>query len=435
MKALAVLGSTGSIGEQTLDVAARESARLEVTALAAGRSLDRLCEQAARWRPRHVALEQASNPVAARDQLRAAAPGADVEVGPGSAARLAERCGAPLVVNGIVGAAGLAASLAALRRGARLALANKETLVIGADLVAPLLRRAGPAAPAKASNPVLRRGAAELVPIDSEHSAALQCLQGRPAAEVARLTLTASGGPLPTHPDWRRATPAEVLAHPVWAMGPRITTDSATLFNKGLELIEAHALFGLGWDQLDAVIQPRAVLHAIASFRDGSLVAQAAHADMRLPIQLALSWPERWGEAVPPLPVTALAGLEIHAIEPRDHPAFACALAAGRAGGTAPCVVNAADEVAVHAFLEGAIALGRVPEVLEAVLEAHRVEPVESYEQLRAVDAWAREAAQRAIAHPAGHAAGRTAGRAAGRAAGHAAGGAAGHPPKAGDFQ
>ena len=377
-----MLGSTGSIGEQTLDVAAREPARLRVSALAAGRSLDRLCEQAARWQPRHLALETAADATAARAQLRAAAPGADVDVGPGAAARLAARCGAPLVVNGIVGAAGLAASLAVLERGARLALANKETLVIGSDLVTPLLGHNG----------------AQLVPIDSEHSAALQCLQGRPAAEVARLTLTASGGPLRGHPDWRRASPAEVLAHPVWAMGPRITTDSATLFNKGLELIEARALFGLDWDQLDAVIQPRAVLHAIVAFRDGSLVAQAAHADMRLPIQLALSWPERWGEAVPPLPVTALAGLEIEPIEPARHPAYACALAAGRAGGTAPCVVNAADEVAVHAFLEGAIALGRVPEVLEQVLAEHRVERVESFEQLRDVDARAREAARRVIA-------------------------------------
>jgi len=418
---LAVLGSTGSIGEQTLDVAARESARLRVTALAAGRSLDRLCEQAARWQPRHLALEHAENAAAAREQLLAAAPGADVDVGPGAAARLAARCGAPLVVNGIVGAAGLAASLATLERGARLALANKETLVIGADLVAALLHR--PVEPLAAEEPAhatqqgsgmhvaLQRGAhlvlprseaervpkAELVPIDSEHSAALQCLQGRPAAEVARLTLTASGGPLRGHPDWRRATPAEVLAHPVWAMGPRITTDSATLFNKGLELIEARALFGLDWDQLDAVIQPRAVLHAIVAFRDGSLVAQAARADMRLPIQLALSWPERWGEAVPPLPPSALAGLEIEPLDPAAHPAFACALAAGRSGGTAPCVVNAADEVAVHAFLEGTIALGRIPEVLETVLAAHRVERVESLEQLRGVDAWAREAARRAI--------------------------------------
>jgi 1-deoxy-D-xylulose-5-phosphate reductoisomerase len=200
-------------------------------------------------------------------------------VGEGAAARLAARCGSDVVVNGIVGAAGLAASLATLDRGACLALANKETLVIGAPLVQASLARHG----------------GSMLPIDSEHSAAMQCLLGRPAAEIARLTLTASGGPLRTHPDWRRATPAEVLAHPVWAMGPRITTDSATLFNKGLEILEAAALFGLGFDQLDAVIQPGAVLHAIVTFRDGSLVAQAAHPDMRLPIQLALSWPERWG--------------------------------------------------------------------------------------------------------------------------------------------
>ncbi len=380
-RTLAVLGSTGSIGEQTLDVAARDHERLEVVALAAGRALERLCEQAARWQPRHVALEHAADPARARDQLRLAAPSADIEVGAGAGARLAARCGARFVVNGIVGAAGLAASLATLDRGATLALANKETLVIGAALVHAALQRAG----------------GTLLPIDSEHSAALQCLLGRPASEIARLTLTASGGPLRTHPDWRRATPAEVLAHPVWAMGPRITTDSATLFNKGLELIEAQALFGLGWDQLDAVIQPRAVLHAIVTFRDGSLIAQAAHADMRLPIQLALSWPERWGEAVPALPVTALAGLEIIPIETGQFPAFDLAVAAGRDGGTAPCALNAADEVAVQAFLDGAMVLGRVPEVLERVLAEHTPAPVESFEQLRAVDAWARDAARRAV--------------------------------------
>lgn len=380
-RTLAVLGSTGSIGEQTLDVAAREHERVRVVALAAGRSLERLCEQAARWQPQAIALEQADDASAARERLAAAAPGADIEVGEGAAARLAARCGSDVVVNGIVGAAGLAASLATLERGACLALANKETLVIGAPLVADLLQRAG----------------GSMLPIDSEHSAALQCLLGRPAAEVAKLTLTASGGPLRTHPDWRRATPAEVLAHPVWAMGPRITTDSATLFNKGLEILEAHALFGLGFDQLDAVIQPRAVLHAIVTFRDGSLIAQAAHPDMRLPIQLALSWPERWGEAVPALPVTALAGLEITPIEAGRFPAFDLALAAGRTGGTAPCMLNAADEVAVRAFLDGVIALGQVPEVIARVLDQLPVERVESFEQLRAVDARAREAARRAV--------------------------------------
>jgi len=380
-RALAILGSTGSIGEQALQVAEREPGRLRVAALAAGRSLERLSEQAARWRPSHVALEQAEDARRARAQLQAACPGAEVEVGAGAAARLAARCGAPLVLNGIVGAAGLAASLAALERGARLALANKETLVVGSPLVHAALARHG----------------GELLPVDSEHSAAMQCLHGRPPAEVARLTLTASGGPLRRHPDWRTATAEEVLAHPVWAMGPRITTDSATLFNKGLEILEARALFGLEWDQLDAVIHPRAVLHAIVTFRDGSLVAQAAHADMRLPIQLALSWPERWGEAVPALPVTALAALELEPLDPARYPAYACALAAGRAGGTAPCALNAADEVAVRAFLDGRMALGRVPEVLERVLAAHTPEPVTSLEQLRAVDAWARAEAGRAV--------------------------------------
>ena len=375
---LAVLGSTGSIGEQSLAVAAAERGRLRVTALAAGRSLARLCAQAREWRPRFLALESADDPGAARRELAAAAPGADVFVGPGAAARVAAECGAPLVVNGIVGAAGLEASLAVLERGARLALANKETLVVGG----PLVREA------------LARGGGELIPVDSEHSAALQCLLGRPPAEIAKLTITASGGALRDHPDWRRATRDEVLSHPVWAMGPRITTDSATLFNKGLEVIEAHWLFDLEWERIDAVIHPQTIVHAIVTFTDGSLVAQVARADMKLPIQLALSWPVRWGEATAPLGPLDLANLSFEPIDPAGFPAYACALSAGRAGGTAPCALNAADEVAVQAFLDGAIALGRLPGILADVLERHRVARVESLAQLREVDAWAREAAR-----------------------------------------
>lgn len=380
-RTLAVLGSTGSIGVQTLDVAARECERLEVVALAAGRSLEALCAQAAQWRPSHLALEHAADPAAAKRALAEAAPGAHVEVGEGSAARLAAACGAGLVVNGIVGAAGLPASLATLDRGARLALANKESMVVGGPLVRASLARAG----------------GTLLPVDSEHSAALQCLLGRTPAEVAKLTLTASGGPLRKHPDWRRATRAEVLAHPVWAMGARITTDSATLFNKGLEIIEAHFLFDLPYEKLDAVIHPNAMVHALATFTDGSLMAQVARADMRLPIQLALSWPERWGESVAPVTALALVGLEFEAIAPGRFPMFELALAAGRTGGTAPCVLNAADEVAVQAFLDGAIALGELPGVLARVLEQHTVQPVESLEQLREADAWAREAARAAV--------------------------------------
>ncbi|MBI5708693.1 MAG: 1-deoxy-D-xylulose-5-phosphate reductoisomerase [Candidatus Eisenbacteria bacterium] len=374
---LAVLGSTGSIGRQALEVAARERGRVEIAALAAGGALEELCAQARAWRPRALALERAADPARARAGLAAAAPGAAVWVGEGAAARLAAECGADTVLNGIVGAAGLAPSLASLARGARLALANKETLVVGGDLVRRALARGG-----------------ELSPVDSEHSAALQCLGDRPVEEVARLTLTASGGPLRRHPDWRRATRAEVLAHPVWSMGPRITVDSALLFNKGLELIEARWLFDLPWEKLDAVLHPQALVHALVAFRDGSTVLQAAAADMRLPVQLALSWPERWGEAVAPLAAGALAGLSFEALAPGRYPAFDLALAAGCAGGTAPCVLNAADEVAVRAFLDGQIGLGQVPDVVARVLSQHAAEPVESLEQLVGVDAWARGAAR-----------------------------------------
>lgn len=377
-RTLAVLGSTGSIGVQTLDVVEREHERLDVVALAAGSALDALAGQCARWRPKWVALERASDVDSARARLAAAAPGAEIRVGSGSAAWLTRESDSSDVVNGIVGAAGLAISLAALSRGARLALANKETLVIGASLVAE----------------AIARGGGTLQPIDSEHSAAQQCLLGRSPHEVHRMTLTASGGPLLRHPDWRRATRAEVLSHPVWSMGARITTDSATMVNKGLEILEARALFALEWDQLDAVVHPQAVLHAMVSFRDGSMIAQAAHADMRLPIQLALSWPERWSEAVTPVAPTALAGLSFEPIDPERFPAYGVVLAAGRAGGTAPCVINAVDEVAVQAFLEGAIPLGELPALLEQVLESHRVETVTSQEQLLDVDSWARAEAR-----------------------------------------
>jgi 1-deoxy-D-xylulose-5-phosphate reductoisomerase len=377
---LVILGSTGSIGVQALEVAAAHAQRLEVVGLSAAHSLERLCEQALRWKPRALALEHADDPAAARERLAEASPGARLFVGAGASASLVAETEAHVVVNGIVGAVGLAASLAALERGLRLALANKETLVVGGPLVRAALARGG-----------------ELLPIDSEHSAALQCMGGRPAAEVAKLTLTASGGALRDHPDWRAATRDQVLAHPVWAMGRRITVDSALLFNKGLELIEAHWLFDLGWERLDAVLHPETRIHALVAFTDGSLVAQAAAADMRLPIQLALSWPEHWiGPIDPPAPAT-LGGLTFAPIVPGRHPAFDLALAAGRAGGTAPCAVNAADEVAVEAFLAGRLALGAVPEVIAEVMERHAVEPIASLAQLVEVDARARDVARACV--------------------------------------
>ena len=382
MKRLTVLGSTGSIGHQALEVADRHRDRVRVTALATGRDLEELCRQARAWQPELLGLERASDPTRAGEALKRACPSARVVVGSGAAALVAGEAECDLVVNGIVGAAGLSPSLRALEAGRRLALANKETLVIG-----------GPLVRAK-----LRAGGGELIPVDSEHSAALQCLGGRPPAEVTRLVLTASGGPLRNRADWREATRDEVLSHPVWSMGPRITVDSALLFNKGLELIEAHWLFGLSWEQLEAVLHPQAHVHAWAEFVDGSVVAQAATPDMRLPIQLALSWPERWPDPTLPRPRLPLAGLDFSPLERGRHPAFDLAVAAGKAGGTAPCALNAADEVAVEAFLEGAISLGQVPEVIAAVMEAHRVEPVESLAQLLRVDEWARaEARGRAV--------------------------------------
>jgi 1-deoxy-D-xylulose-5-phosphate reductoisomerase len=373
---LLVLGATGSIGAQALEVAAVHRDRLTVAGLAAGSSLEGLVEAARRLpagTPPALALERADDPAAARATLGAAIPGARVHVGPGAACRMIAETECDTVVNGIVGAAGLEASLATLARGARLALANKESLVVGGPLVRAALAKGG-----------------TLVPVDSEHSAAMLCLGGRPASEVAKLTLTASGGALRDHPDWRRATRDQVLAHPVWAMGNRITVDSATLFNKGLELIEARWLFDLGWDRLEAVIHREAKIHALAAFHDGSVVAQAAAADMRLPIQLALSWPEHWPGLTRPLAPAELGGLTFAPIVAGRHPAFDLALAAGRAGGTAPCALNAADEAAVAGFLAGRWPLGAVPDLIARVMDAHRPEPVDSLDQLRAVDAWAR---------------------------------------------
>jgi 1-deoxy-D-xylulose-5-phosphate reductoisomerase len=234
----------------------------------------------------------------------------------------------------------------------------------------------------------------ELIPVDSEHSGAMQCLADRPASDVQRLVLTASGGALRHHPDWRRASPSEVLAHPVWSMGRRITVDSAVLVNKAFELIEARWLFGLEWRQLEAWLHPQAMVHALVTFTDGSTVAQAARPDMRLPIQLALSWPERWSEAATPLDARELSALSFEPLVAGRYPAYDLAVAAGHQGGTAPCVLNAADEEAVEMFLAGRITLGAVPQVLERVLEAHSVQPVESLAQLRELDAWARAEAR-----------------------------------------
>jgi 1-deoxy-D-xylulose-5-phosphate reductoisomerase len=282
------------------------------------------------------------------------------------------------VLHGVSGAAGLPATLAAVDAGNTLALANKESLVLAGDLVDARARRSGCA----------------IVPVDSEHAGLFQCLLGlaHPAA-FRRLVLTASGGPLRGRPDWADATPEEVLAHPVWAMGPRITVDSALLVNKGFEVIEARALFGVPLVAVDVVVHPQAIVHALVEGADHSSIAQLSLPDMKLPIQYALAWPERLDAPLPPLDWTRAGRLEFEPLVPGRHPAFDLVLQAAARGGTLPATLNAADEVLVHAFLAGAIRLGDVPVLLAACLAAATVEPADSLAAIERADAAARDAA------------------------------------------
>jgi len=346
---VAILGSTGSIGEQALDVVAAVPDRFRVVALAAQRSAAALAEQARRFRPAVVALADPARAGSLRRELPA---GVRLETGPEAVAALAAADGADVVLNAVCGSVGLAPTLAALDAGRRLALANKESLIVGGELVT------GRAKPG------------QIVPVDSEHSGLAQCLRAGGAGEVSRLVLTASGGPFRGWPRDRLAgvTAAQALAHPTWSMGPVITVNSATLMNKGLEVIEAHLLFGVPYERVDVVVHPQSVVHAMVEFRDGSTIAQLSMPDMRLPIGLALGWPERstlpvgridWSR---PTPLT---------FEPVDHEAFpllGLAVAAGRRGGTAPAVLNAANEEAVAAFLAGRLPFGAIAELVGAVL-------------------------------------------------------------------
>ncbi len=375
---IAVLGSTGSIGRQTLDIAARYPDRLRIVALAANRSGELLAAQARELDVRCVAV--CDPPCAPRaDDLP---DGAYCGTGPEAVVALASFDEVDVVVNALVGAAGLRASEAALRAGKRLALANKESLVVGGDLLMPL------AAPG------------QLIPVDSEHSAIFQCLLGESGASVARLWLTASGGPFR---GWDRSALAAVtveqaLAHPRWTMGPKITIDSATLMNKGLETIEAHHLFGVGYDRISIVVHAQSTVHSLVEFSDGSVKGHLGVADMRVPIQYALSHPDRWDAPVPPLELTTLGSLTFEAPDLETFRCLALALHAGRTGGTLPAAMNAANEVAVAAFLAGRLGFTGIDSVVETVMNEHGTERVESFEQLERVDAQSRRRAGELVA-------------------------------------
>ncbi len=387
---VALLGSTGSIGTQTLDVARCHPDKVQIVAIAAGRRADEALAQAEEFGVRTVAL--GSEPAGF-----SAPAGIDVAFGAQAVADLVRLGEVDVVVNALVGAVGLRASYETLRAGKVLALANKESLVVGGDLIMPLAaevdvqRRAAGLAPAFGPS-----GA--LMPIDSEHGAIYQCLIGESSREVARLWVTASGGPFrgKTRDELRDITAAQALAHPTWNMGPKITIDSSTLMNKGLEVIEAHHLFGMPYDRISVVVQPQSAIHSMVEFSDGSVKAHLGTTDMRIPIQYALSYPERWDAPVAPLDFTRLGSLEFAAADTDTFRCLALARAAGEQGGTLPCVMNAANEVAVAAFLAGQSSYLGIAECVEAVMDAHASQAVESVDQLLEVDAWARqEAAQR----------------------------------------
>ncbi|MGH8936413.1 MAG: 1-deoxy-D-xylulose-5-phosphate reductoisomerase [Acidimicrobiia bacterium] len=376
MRPLVVLGATGSIGRQTLDVARRLG--LLVEGLAARRGSEELAEGAREFPESQVA---ASSPTIEERNRFVEEFGERARFGPEGVESLAARSGVT-VVNGVVGAAGLVASVAALRAGNRLALANKESLVAGG----PVVSRA------------LAEGGGELIPVDSEHSALFQCLVGEDPAGVHRLILTASGGPFrgsrPGELD--EVTVEEALTHPTWKMGPRITIDSATLLNKGFEVIEAHHLFGMSYDQIEVVIHPESVVHSLVEFADGSLKAHLGEPDMRVPIQYAITHPERAPGMMGPF---SLAGRTLTFEEPdlEAFPALGLAYQAGRAGGSAPTVLNAADEMAVQAFLERRLSFPGILRVLERSLERIPPRPLEDVADVQEVDREARAVARELI--------------------------------------
>src|SRR5207302_1741533 len=343
MRSVAVLGSTGSIGTQALEVARRHPDRFRIAALAAGnRRLDLLVGQIREFMPPMVAVadEDGAEEVSRRlGHLK----GVEILAGEDAAETVARGSDADMVLNAMVGAVGLGPSLAALQSGKLLALANKESLIVGGELMMDLVK-----------------GEPErLIPVDSEHSALAQCLRGERREDVRRVVITASGGPFR---EWSReelskASVKEALAHPTWTMGPKITIDSATLMNKGLEVIEAHYLFGLDYRLIDVVVHPESVIHGIAEFADGSMMAQMAAADMRLPIQLALAFPDRLGAGIRGLDLAEIGRLTFEALDREAFPAVDLAYRAGRMGRTYPAALNAANEVAVMAFLNGKVRL------------------------------------------------------------------------------
>ena len=376
---LLILGSTGSIGTQALDIVAR-SEDLELVGLSAERSWEALVTQAREHGVSRIAL---ADPVAGARAAEAWTAG-EVLVGPEGLVRLVIESGADLVLNALVGSAGLGPTVATLGEGIDLALANKESLVVGGELVTQLAEATG----------------ARILPVDSEHSALFQLVGGEAPGTIERLVLTASGGPFRgrSRAELEDVTVEEALAHPTWAMGGKITIDSATLMNKGLELIEAHHLFGTPYDHIDVVVHPQSIVHSYVTLCDGAALAHLGHPDMRVPIAYALHHPERQDVPVRPLELAEVGALTFEPVDVEAFPCLRLAREAAAAGGTAPCVLNAANEVAVHAFLDERLSFLGIAAVVEATLERLPAAPVRAFESLYEADRAAREVATGLVA-------------------------------------
>jgi 1-deoxy-D-xylulose-5-phosphate reductoisomerase len=372
VRRILIVGSTGSIGTQALDVIERNP-ELEVAGLAADSSWELLGEQAKEHGVSRVAL-------ADPDAAARASEHSEVEVlaGPEGLVELITDTDCDLVLNALVGSAGLGPTVAALGEGIDLALANKESLVVGGELVTTLAEATG----------------AQLLPVDSEHSALFQLIAGEPPGTVDRLVLTASGGPFRGRTELDSVTREEALAHPTWEMGGKITIDSATLMNKGLELIEAHHLFGVPYERIDVVVHPQSIVHAMVHMNDGASLAHLGYPDMRVPISYALNYPDRMDVPVRPLDLVELGALTFEAPDLDSFPCLRLAREAAQAGGTAPCVLNAANEIAVHAFLAGDLSFVGIPRVIESTLSELPAQPVRHFSDLYAADAQAREVAR-----------------------------------------
>ena len=372
-----ILGSTGSIGESALKVARDIPERMEIVGLAAGKNVARLLEQAREFSPRAIAI---GDETAAKSAPQSAIP---VHVGDDGLCELARMPEADMVLISIVGTAGLRPALAAIEAGKDIAVASKEILVMAGEAVMCAARKKG----------------VRVLPVDSEHNAIFQCIEGRGPEQVRRIILTASGGPFRTLPtaDLEKVTKAQALKHPTWVMGAKITIDSATLFNKGLEMIEARWLFDVEMARVDVVVHPQSIIHSMVEFVDNSVLAQLSATDMCFPIQFAVTWPERVPNCLPPLDFTKLAKLEFEAPRTADFPALDLARWAGTEGGTLPSVLNAANEVAVAAFLEGRCGFPAIWRMVESVMRDHTIKSDASLSEILDADSWARARAAEKI--------------------------------------